>query len=156
LIALAAASSPVAERVKKTSAYPFGVGFGTPTFAITSSAQPCMPAAPAGAELASTADLMRSGTVSSISWAMKLPMEKPSRSKLSRPRADTKATAPVAIAATLLGVRPVDAATPTLSKAITLRLVASPSISAGSQLSSEPRKCCRSTSGIESSLPTSR
>ena len=92
--------------------------------------------------------------MSSISCAMKLPMEKPSRSKLSRPQRGYKGNRAVSPSPSMVvGVRPDDAATPTLSKAITLRFVASPSISAGSQLSSEPRKCCRSTSGIESSSP---
>ena len=53
---------------------------GPPTAPITSGAQPCIPAAPCGADDASTTRRSRSGRISAISCATKLPIEKPSRS----------------------------------------------------------------------------
>ena len=47
------------------------------------------------------------------------------------------------------GVAPVERPTPLLSTRITSRWAAMPSISAGSQLSRLPRKCCRKTTGVE-------
>ena len=67
-----------------------------------------------------------------------------------------KSIASSAICATVLGVVPLEAATPRLSKVITRRPRASASISAGSQLSRLPRKCCNSTSGVASDAPTVR
>jgi len=55
----------------------------------------------------------------------------------------------------VFGVLPVVAPTPTLSNVTTGWSAASASMSAGSQLSRLPRKCCSSTSGI-SPAPTSR
>src|SRR4051795_12327021 len=60
-----------------------------------------------------------------------------------------------AIASTVLGVLPDVAPTPTLSNATTRRSVASASMSAGSQLSRLPRKCCSRTSSASPS-PSSR
>ncbi len=93
--------------------------------------------------------------MSAISCAMKLPIEKPSRSMRSRFIASMKAIASLAIASTVSGVLPVVAATPALSNVITRRSAASASMRAGSQLSRLPRKCCSRTSGTALS-PVSR
>src|SRR4051794_4454582 len=74
------AARPGSEPVKKTLRYPPGDVSGRPTAAITSGAQPCMPLDPCGADDASTALRMADGRTSAISWATKLPIEKPSRS----------------------------------------------------------------------------
>ena len=63
-----------------------------------------------------------------ISCATKLPIEKPSRSTLWKPIASRKAIASWAIASMVLGVVPVVAPTPTLSKETTRRSAASASI----------------------------
>ena len=93
--------------------------------------------------------------MSAISCATKLPIEKPSRSTRWRPIASMNAIASCAIASTVFGVLPVVAPTPTLSNVTTRRSAASASISAGSQLSRLPRKCCSRTSGTSPS-PRSR
>jgi pimeloyl-ACP methyl ester carboxylesterase len=54
--------------------YPCGVVSGAPTAPMTSGAQPCIPAAPFGAEEASTTRRSRSGRTSAISCATKLPI----------------------------------------------------------------------------------
>ena len=93
--------------------------------------------------------------MSAISCATKLPIEKPSRSTRWKPIASRKAIASWAIASTVFGVVPVVAPTPTLSNVTTRRSAASASMSAGSQLSRLPRKCCSRTSGTSPS-PRSR
>jgi hypothetical protein len=67
-------------------------------------------------------------------------------------RTSMKSIASSAICAIVLGVVPLDAATPRLSKVITRRPRASASMSAGSQLSRLPRKCC---SGSQTRVPLS-
>ena len=120
---------------------------------MTSGAQPCMPAAPLGAEEASTSRLTIAGRTSAICWAMKLPMEKPSRSTSLNCMAAMKAMASLAICSMVSGVVPVEPPTPALSKVTTRRDAASASISAGSQLSRLPRKCWSKTSGTVPSPP---
>ena len=107
-----------------------------------------MPGAPCGAAEARTTRLTREGRLSAISCAKKLPMEKPRRSTRSRPSASMNVSAPRAIFAIVLGVMPVVAPTPTLSKVTTLRPSLSASISGGSQLSRFPRKCWSRRSGV--------
>ena len=114
-----------------------------------------MPAAPCGAEEASTTRRSRAGRMRAISCATKLPIEKPSRSTRWKSSASRKAMASWAMASTVFGVAPVVAATPTLSNATTRRSAARASMRAESQLSRLPRKCCSRTSGTSLS-PTSR
>jgi hypothetical protein len=66
-----------------------------------------------------------------------------------------KAMASLAICSTVLGVLPLDAPTPVLSKAITRRVPARASTSTGSQLSRLPLKCINSTNGTPP-VPSSR
>ena len=66
--------------MKNTSRYASGLVCGVPIAPMTSGAQPCMPAAPFGAEDARTSLRTMAGRTSAICWATKLPMEKPSRS----------------------------------------------------------------------------
>ncbi len=81
--------------------------------------------------------------ISAISWATKLPIEKPNRSTSGSPSAAMKLIASRAISVLVAvdGVRPDVAPTPTLSNAITSRSLDRLSISPGSQLSRLPRKC---------------
>ncbi len=122
---------------------------------MTSSAQPCIPAPPCGADDASITLRTSPGLIRTISWATKLPIEKPRMSTWSNPIAVTKAMASWAICSIVFGVLPVEPPTPVLSNVTTCRFVASASISAGSQLSRFPRKCWSSTSGTAPS-PTER
>ena len=79
---------------------------------MTSGAQPCMPAAPWGAEEASTSLRTIAGRISAICCATKLPMEKPSRSTWPKPMAAVNAMASRAICSTVSGVVPVEPPTP--------------------------------------------
>ena len=97
----------------------------------------------------------RSGRISAISWATKLPMENPRMSALVIPRAAMNAMASCAICSMTCGVVPVEPPTPALSNATTRRPAARPSTRAGSQLSRFPRKCWSRTSGT-SPAPASR
>jgi hypothetical protein len=54
-------------------------GSGVPTAPMTSGAQPCMPAAPCGAEEARISRRTMAGRTSAICCATKLPMENPNR-----------------------------------------------------------------------------
>jgi hypothetical protein len=58
-----------------------------------------------------------------------------------------------AICSMVSGVVPAEPPTPVLSNAMTRRVAASASISAGSQLSRFPRKCWSRTNGTAPSLP---
>src|SRR5512133_3021868 len=97
-----------AERVKKTPRYPSGLRAGAPTAPITSGAQPCIPTAPRGAEDARTRRRTTAGLISAISWATKLPIEKPRRSTGPSSSASRNAMASRAICVIVLGVEPVD------------------------------------------------
>ena len=76
---------------------------GVPTAPMTSGAQPCMPAAPCGAEEARTSRRTIAGRTSAICWATKLPIEKPSRSTWLNSMAAMNAMASRAICS--IGVR---------------------------------------------------
>ena len=123
---------------------------------MTSGAQPCMPAAPCGADDARTSLRTIAGRTSAICCATKLPMEKPSRSTWPNCMAAMNAMASRAICSIVSGVMPVEPPTPALSNVTTRRVEASASISAGSQLSRFPRKCWSRTSGSPLSPPVSR
>ena len=58
--------------------------------------------------------------------------------------------------AIVVGTSPVERPTPALSNKITSRLPASWSVTAGSQLSRVPVKCCRKTSGGAAPPPKRR
>ena len=73
---------------------------------MTSGAQPCMPAAPCGAEEASTSRRTMAGRISAICCATKLPMEKPSRSTWPNCMAAMNAMASRAICSMVSGVVP--------------------------------------------------
>src|SRR5258706_13790192 len=66
---------------------------------MTSAAHPCIPAAPCGADAASTTRRIASGRIRANSCATKLPIEKPRRSTYSRLSASTKSIAPRAMLA---------------------------------------------------------
>ncbi len=142
--------------MKNTSRYAPGLVSGVPIAPMTSGAQPCIPAAPCGAEEASTSLRTMAGRISATCWAMKLPMEKPTRSAWLNSMAAMNAMASRAICSMVPGVAPVEPPTPALSKVTTRRERARASISAGSQLSRLPRKCWSRTSGTGPSLRVSR
>ena len=80
--------------------------FGAPIASLASVAQPCIPAAPRGADEARTSRRTMDGLISAISCATKLPIEKPRRSALARSSASRKAIASRAHWATVDGVAP--------------------------------------------------
>ena len=123
---------------------------------MTSGAQPCMLAAPCGAEDARMSLRTIAGRTSATCCATRLPMEKPSRSTWLSPMAAMNAIASCAICSKVSGVVPVERPTPALSNVMTRRPAASASISAGSQLSRFPRKCWSKTSGAAPAPPVSR
>jgi hypothetical protein len=92
---------------------------GFPTVPMTRGAQPCVPPAPWGAADASTILRAIAGRVNAISCATKLPIENPSRSTCARSSASMSAMASFAIAVIVLGVAPVEPATPGLSNVMT-------------------------------------
>jgi hypothetical protein len=112
-----------------------------------SAAQPCIPAAPCGADEARISLRGSPGLISAISCATKLPSENPRMSAWPSSIASVKAMASCAICPTVAGVAPAEPPTPVLSNVTTGRVAASASISAGSQLSRLPRKCWSRTSG---------
>src|SRR5260370_40352382 len=66
------------------------------------------------------------------------------------------AAASSACASTVSGVWPPELATPVLLNRMTGRFAASPSVTAGSQLSMPLRKCWRNTTGVPVSAPKRR
>ena len=100
------------------------------------------PGAPWGAVEASTTFPTASGRVNATRCATKLPMLKPSRSKVGSSIASVKAVRRAPSASTVSAGLPVLPPTPGRSTVITRRCCASVSMSAGSQLSRFPRKCC--------------
>src|SRR5262249_60038681 len=74
----------------------------------------------------------------------------------ARPSALTKVAAWSASASMVSGVSPLELAIPALLNRMTGRLAASPSVTAGSQWSRPPRKCCRNSSGVPASVPNRR
>jgi hypothetical protein len=71
-----------------------------------------MPGAPFGADDARTRRLTRAGRRSAISWATKLPMEKPSTSTWLSLSAATKAIESRAVCSIVSAVAPADPPTP--------------------------------------------
>ena len=94
-----------------------------------------MPSPPAGPVPARISLRTSCGSSAAITWAIMPPIEKPRRSTCSRPSARMKATASFAIASMVLGVEPLEAPTPRLSKVMTRCWAAMPSTTRGSQLS---------------------
>src|SRR5271163_490037 len=75
------------------------------------------------------------------------PNEKPRTSHVVNFNASTKAWACVDIPAMVVGTEPLDRPRPAFSNKIASRSIASGSVTAGSQLSSVPVKCCRHSNG---------
>src|ERR1700722_17120429 len=75
------------------------------------------------------------------------PNEKPRTSHVFNFSAPRKARACMDMPAMVVGPEPLDRPRPAFSNRITSRSIASGSVTAGSQLSSVPVKCCRHSSG---------
>src|SRR5882757_5166354 len=75
------------------------------------------------------------------------PNEKPRTSHVFNCNASRKACACTDMPAMVVGTEPLDRPRPAFSNRITSRSIASGSVTAGSQLSSVPVKCCRHSSG---------
>ena len=91
-----------------------------------------------------------------ISCATIPPSENPSTSQPVTPKASRKAKACAAIPATVVGTLPVDRPIPALSNRMTSRPPPSGSVTAGSQLSYVPVKCCRQSRGRRGPPPIRR
>ena len=115
-----------------------------------------IPSPPAGPVPARMTLRTSCGSSAAISWAIMPPIEKPSRSTFSRPRARMKATASCAIASMVLGVEPPEAPTPRLSKVMTRCCAAMPSTTRGSQLSRTAARWVRKITGTPVAGPSSR
>jgi hypothetical protein len=90
-------------------------------------------------------------------WSATIPpSEYPSTSHLSIPSASRKAMGCRAMATTVGGTSPPERPRPALSYRMTSRPAASGSVTAGSQLSSVPVKCCRKSNGRPGPLPKRR
>src|SRR5215207_9402190 len=106
-----------------------------------------MPSPPAGPVPAMIILRTSRGCCCAITWAIMPPIENPNRSTRSRSRARMKVTASLAIPSMVLGVAPLEAPTPRLSKVMTRRLAAMPSTTRGSQLSRTAARWGRKTTG---------
>ena len=84
------------------------------------------------------------------------PSENEKMSTLSKPSAVMKLTASSAIASTVSGTVPVEAPTPRLSKAMTWCLLATGSMTRGSQLSRVPARWTKKITGTPPLGPSSR
>ena len=111
---------------------------------------------PSGAVPTSSILRTRDGRARAISCATMPPRENPSKSTRSSPSASRKASACAAIPSTASGTLPVERPMPALSNRMTSRPHARASVTAGSQLSSVPVKCCRKTRGCEAPPPKRR
>ena len=115
-----------------------------------------IPTPPAGPVPASTMRRTSCGSVSAMTWAIIPPIEKPTRSTRSKPRARMNPTASAAIASMVVGVVPLDTPTPRLSNVMTWRLATMASTTRGSQLSSTAARWVNKTTGTPPRGPNSR
>ncbi len=115
-----------------------------------------MPSPPAGLVPARITLRTKPGSSCAISWAIMPPIENPSRSTCSKPRARMNVSASVAISWIVSGVLLVEAPTPRLSNVIIRCWAAMPSTTRASQLSSTAARWVRNTTRTPVFGPSSR
>src|ERR1700728_18922 len=135
-----------AKKIFCSTAYPRSVG--SPRCFARLGLSRCMMSSPPFGAVPTRINLRKiDGRSRTICCATIPPSENPRTSQILSPNASRKARACDAMPAIVFGTVPLDRPTPAFSNRITSRPAASGSVTAGSQLSSVPVKCCRHRSG---------